>query len=76
MDKPLKGKQCVFLRLILVGIYQLSFMRIPVQAAVSETVEGTNILKGPRLRSLINFVLRNYQRKQEELDAHSVIHKS
>ncbi len=72
MDKPLKGKQRVFHHLILVGIYQLSFMRIPAHAAVGETVEGTKELKGPRLRGLINAVLRNYQRNQEELDQMAV----
>ncbi len=76
MDKPLKGKQRVFHHLILVGIYQLSFMRIPAHAAVGETVEGTKTLKGPRLRGLINAVLRNYQRNQEELDAHAMSHNS
>ncbi|PWI31824.1 16S rRNA (cytosine(967)-C(5))-methyltransferase [Vibrio albus] len=74
MDKPLTGKQRVFHHLILVGIYQLAFMRIPAHAAVGETVEGTKALKGPRLRGLINAVLRNYQRNQEELDALSVSH--
>ena len=76
MDKPLKGKQRVFHHLILVGIYQLSFMRIPAHAAVGETVEGTKTLKGPRLRGLINAVLRNYQRSQEELDAHAMSHNA
>ncbi|MCG9728221.1 16S rRNA (cytosine(967)-C(5))-methyltransferase RsmB [Vibrio brasiliensis] len=76
MDKPLKGKQRVFHHLILVGIYQLSFMRIPAHAAVGETVEGTKTLKGPRLRGLINAVLRNYQRNQEELDAMAVSHNA
>lgn len=74
MDKPLKGKQRVFHHLILVGIYQLSFMRIPPHAAVGETVEGTKDLKGPRLRGLINAVLRNYQRNQEQLDQQAVSH--
>ncbi len=74
MDKPLTGKQRVFHHLILVGIYQLAFMRIPAHAAVGETVESTKTLKGPRLRGLINAVLRNYQRNQEELDAISVSH--
>ncbi|BDU39028.1 16S rRNA (cytosine(967)-C(5))-methyltransferase RsmB [Vibrio nigripulchritudo] len=76
MDKPLKGKQRVFHHLILVGIYQLSFMRIPAHAAVGETVEGTKALKGPRLRGLINAVLRNYQRNQEELDQAAVSHNA
>ncbi|HCH02646.1 MAG TPA: 16S rRNA (cytosine(967)-C(5))-methyltransferase RsmB [Vibrio sp.] len=76
MDKPLKGKQRVFHHLILIGIYQLSFMRIPPHAAVGETVEGAQALKGPRLRGLINAVLRNYQRNQEQLDAHAISHNA
>ncbi|GEM76263.1 16S rRNA (cytosine(967)-C(5))-methyltransferase RsmB [Vibrio sagamiensis] len=76
MDKPLKGKQRVFHHLILIGIYQLSFMRIPAHAAVGETVEGTKDLKGPRLRGLINAVLRNYQRNQAELDQMAVSHNA
>ncbi|HDM8036352.1 TPA: 16S rRNA (cytosine(967)-C(5))-methyltransferase RsmB [Vibrio fluvialis clinical-1] len=76
MDNPLKGKQRVFHHLILVGIYQLSFMRIPAHAAVDETVEGAQDLKGPRLRGLINAVLRNYQRNQEQLDAQAVSHNA
>ncbi|EOB4973521.1 16S rRNA (cytosine(967)-C(5))-methyltransferase RsmB [Vibrio fluvialis] len=76
MDNPLKGKQRVFHHLILVGIYQLSFMRIPAHAAVGETVEGSQDLKGPRLRGLINAVLRNYQRNQEQLDAQAVSHNA
>ncbi|WP_428771982.1 16S rRNA (cytosine(967)-C(5))-methyltransferase RsmB [Vibrio sp.] len=74
MDKPLKGKQRVFHHLILVGLYQLGWMRIPPHAAVAETVEATKTLKGPRLRGLINAVLRNYQRNQAELDQQSVSH--
>ncbi len=74
MGKPLKGKQRVFHFLILVGLYQLSFMRIPAHAAVGETVEGAQDLKGPRLRGLINAVLRNYQRDQEGLDAQATSH--
>ncbi|USD60427.1 16S rRNA (cytosine(967)-C(5))-methyltransferase RsmB [Vibrio sp. SCSIO 43140] len=76
MDKPLKGKQRVFHHLILVGLYQIGHMRIPAHAAVGETVEATKALKGPRLRGLINAVLRNYQRNQEELDQKSVSHNA
>lgn len=74
MDTPLKGKQRVFHHLILVGVYQISFMRIPDHAAVGETVEATKDLKGPRLRGLINGVLRNYQRNQEELNTMATSH--
>lgn len=74
MDKPLKGKKRVVHHLVLVGIYQISFMRIPAHAAVGETVEATKNLKEPRLRGLINAVLRNYQRNQQELDAQATSH--
>ncbi|MHA2940191.1 16S rRNA (cytosine(967)-C(5))-methyltransferase RsmB [Vibrio sp. RC27] len=74
MDKPLKGKQRVFHHLILVGIYQILFMRIPDHAAVGETVEATKDLRGPKLRGLINAVLRNYQRRKEELDIQATSH--
>ncbi|MFW7526567.1 16S rRNA (cytosine(967)-C(5))-methyltransferase RsmB [Vibrio ostreicida] len=76
MDNPLKGKKRVFHHLILVGIYQLSFMRIPAHAAVAETVEGTKTLRGPSLRGLINAVLRNYLREQESLDAKASVHNA
>ncbi|MCW8333568.1 16S rRNA (cytosine(967)-C(5))-methyltransferase RsmB [Vibrio paucivorans] len=76
MENPLKGKKRVFHHLILVGIYQLSFMRIPSHAAVAETVEGTKTLRGPSLRGLINAVLRNYLRNQEELDEIAVNHNA
>ncbi|UJF19356.1 16S rRNA (cytosine(967)-C(5))-methyltransferase RsmB [Vibrio sp. SS-MA-C1-2] len=74
MDKPLKGKQRVFHHLILVGIYQLKYMRIPAHAAVAETVDATKTLKNPRLKGLINAVLRNYQRSQEQLDQAAISH--
>ncbi|UTV27720.1 16S rRNA (cytosine(967)-C(5))-methyltransferase RsmB [Photobacterium atrarenae] len=74
MDKPLKGKQRVFHHLILVGLYQLGYMRIPAHAAVAETVNATKNLKKPQLRGLINAVLRNYQRQQASLDEQAQSH--
>ncbi|MEI8594273.1 16S rRNA (cytosine(967)-C(5))-methyltransferase RsmB [Photobacterium sp. Hal280] len=74
MDKPLKGKQRVFHHLILVGLYQLGYMRIPAHAAVAETVDATKTLKKPQLRGLINAILRNYQRQQEALDQQAMSH--
>ncbi|WP_087023587.1 16S rRNA (cytosine(967)-C(5))-methyltransferase RsmB [Thaumasiovibrio subtropicus] len=74
MDKPLKGKQRVFHHLILVGIYQLSQMRVPAHAAVAETVNATKALKKPQLRGLVNAILRNYQRQQDALDQQAISH--
>lgn len=76
MDKPLKGKKRVFHHLILVGIYQINFMRIPSHAAVGETVEGAKALGGYKLSGLINGVLRNYQRNQESLNQESLLNNA
>ncbi len=67
MDKPLKGKLRSLHFLILVGIYQLLYTRIPSHAAVGETVNGASALKKPGLKGMINGVLRNFLRKQNQL---------
>ena len=61
------GKQRVFHYLIMVGLYQLIYTRIPPHAALAETVEGATALKRPQLKGLINGVLRQFQRQQVEL---------
>ncbi len=68
LQKPLKGKQRPFQFLLYVGIYQLSAMRVPAHAAISETVEAALALKASGLKGLINGVLRNFQRQQQQLD--------
>jgi 16S rRNA (cytosine967-C5)-methyltransferase len=67
MAKPLTGKQRVLHYLIMVGLYQLISTRIPAHAALAETVEGATALKKPQLKGLINGVLRQFQRQQDEL---------
>jgi len=65
MEKPLTGKQRVFHFLLLVGVYQIKYMRIPDHAAVSETVAATSTLKNRHMKALINGVLRNFVRATE-----------
>lgn len=69
MQKPLTGKQRVFHFLLLVGVYQIKYMRIPDHAAVSETVAATSDLKNRQMKALINGVLRNFVRASEEATA-------
>ena len=64
LEKPLKGKQAIIEHLILVGFYQLAFTRVSTHAAVAETVEGAASLKSPRLKGVVNGVLRNFIRQQ------------
>lgn len=71
MEKPLTGKQRILHYLIMVGIYQLIYTRIPAHAALAETVNGAIALKRPQLKGLINGVLRSFQRQQEQLEERS-----
>lgn len=53
--------------LLVLGIYQLEFMRIPAHAAVQETVQAARELKQDRATGLINAILRRFQREHDEL---------
>ncbi|MDN3653051.1 16S rRNA (cytosine(967)-C(5))-methyltransferase RsmB [Thalassotalea ponticola] len=66
VDKPLKGKQRVGHFLLLVGLYQIKYTRIPDHAAVAETVAATAALKCRHLKGMINAVLRSYQRQPDD----------
>ncbi len=65
LNKPLKDNEVK--ALALVGLYQLSFMRVKPHAAVSETVVAAK--KKPWAKALLNALLRGYLREQEVLDA-------
>ncbi len=62
IQKPLTGKQRVVHFLVLVGIYQIKYTRIPDHASVSETVAATKPLKNQHLKAVVNGILRNFQR--------------
>lgn len=68
IEKPLKEKEQDIHNLILVGLYQLFFTRIPPHAAISETVQVTHTMGKAWARGLVNGVLRNAGRRADELD--------
>lgn len=70
LEKPLKEKDQLIQSLLLVGVYQLTDMRVPPHAAVAETVAAAKTLKKMWAKGLINAVLRNYQRRAPEITAH------
>ncbi len=80
IKKPLTGKQRVCHFLLLVGIYQIKYTRIPDHAAVSETVAATEKLKNRHLKGMVNGILRNFQRatptKTEQSDSITYNHPS
>ncbi|MEX0739274.1 MAG: 16S rRNA (cytosine(967)-C(5))-methyltransferase RsmB [Pseudohongiella sp.] len=63
IDKPLKNKDIDIQCLLLIGMYQLEYMRLADHAAVNETVNATVLLKKGWAKSLVNGVLRQYQRR-------------
>lgn len=68
LDKPLKPKDSDVQALLLLGLYQLLFTRIPDHAAIGATVESAQELKKPWAKGLINGVLRRFQRERESLE--------
>jgi len=68
LDKPLKPKDGDVQALLLLGLYQQLYTRIPDHAAIGATVESTRELKKPWAKGLVNGVLRRFQREREALD--------
>ncbi len=67
LPKPLKAKDHDIQMLLLIGLYQILYLRISDHAAVSETVEAARELKKVWATKLINGVLRNFLRQRETL---------
>lgn len=67
LRKPFKAKDSDVQALILVGLYQLEYLRVPDHAAVGETVAATRALGKPWARALVNAVLRNFQRGRDKI---------
>ncbi|MDC9729633.1 MAG: 16S rRNA (cytosine(967)-C(5))-methyltransferase RsmB [Methyloprofundus sp.] len=65
VNKPVKDKQLK--ALLILGLFQLQYMRVKAHAAVSETVAVMK--KKQWAKSLLNAVLRRYLREQEELES-------
>ncbi|MDO6469201.1 16S rRNA (cytosine(967)-C(5))-methyltransferase RsmB [Neptunomonas phycophila] len=67
MDRPLRERDNDVLAVLLVGLYQLMDMRIPVHAAISETVDAVHQLDRGSLSGLVNAVLRRFDREKEDI---------
>jgi 16S rRNA (cytosine967-C5)-methyltransferase len=68
LKKPLREKDSDVYALLLIGAYQLSYMRVPDHAAMSETVEAAKQLNKIWAKGFINGVLRQYSRRREILE--------
>ncbi|WP_339513428.1 16S rRNA (cytosine(967)-C(5))-methyltransferase RsmB [Pseudomonas sp. RL_15y_Pfl2_60] len=67
LQKPFKAADRDVEALLLVGLYQLLYTRIPPHAALGETVGCAEKLKKPWAKGLLNAVLRRAQREAEPL---------
>lgn len=68
LRRPFKVADFDIRALLLVGIYQLRSLRVPAHAAINETVEAAHGLNKSWAASLINGVLRRYQRETEAIE--------
>ncbi len=68
LHKPFKSKDRDLHALLLVGLYQLSALRIPEHAALSETVAATQSLGKGWAKGVLNGALRNYLRQRVALE--------
>lgn len=63
LRKPLSVRDADIHALVLIGLYQLLYLRVPPYAAVSETVQAARDLGKPWAAGLLNAVLRRCQRE-------------
>lgn len=67
LERPLRNKDIDIYLLILIGLYQLIYMRTPDHAALSNTVETCSQLKKPWAKNLVNAVLRHFTREASNI---------
>jgi 16S rRNA (cytosine967-C5)-methyltransferase len=69
LRRPLKPRDSDVRLMMLVGIYQLLYTRVPAHAAIDSTVSATRLLGKQWATGLVNGVLRNCQRRSNQLSA-------
>ncbi|MAS82900.1 MAG: 16S rRNA (cytosine(967)-C(5))-methyltransferase [Legionellales bacterium] len=68
LEKRIKKKDSQLKYLMIIGLYQLRFMRIPAHAVVSETVNTCKKIKMEWAKNLVNAILRRYLRDTKIFD--------
>ncbi len=68
LENPLKKKDLLLKHLMMIGLYQLIYMRIPNHAVVSETVETCERINMKWAKGLVNAILRKYIREAKRID--------
>lgn len=68
LKKPLKNNDMDIFHLLMIGLYQRHFTRVPDHAAVNETVGAARHLKKPWARGLVNAILRRAPRPEPSFE--------
>ncbi len=66
LAKPIKAKDADINVLLLIGLYQILYLKTPAHVAVMQTVAAARDLKKPWATRLINGVLRAFLRAQKD----------
>ncbi len=69
LEKPFKTRDADIQALLLVGIYQLLYLRVPAHAAVGETAGAARLLSKAWATRVLNGCLRRLQRESAALQA-------
>ena len=69
VERPLKAADVDVKFVLLLGLYQLAYLRVPAHAAVQQTVEACRPLGKSWAAGLVNAVLRRFQREQAQVEA-------
>ncbi|BBG31122.1 16S rRNA (cytosine(967)-C(5))-methyltransferase RsmB [Zymobacter palmae] len=69
LSKPFKQRDFDVQALLLLGLYQLLYMRVPSHAAVGETAGAARLLGKGWATRVLNACLRRFQREQATLEA-------
>lgn len=67
LNKPLKPKELALKIILFLGLFQLKSSRIPLHAAINETVELTKDAGYDYASGLVNAILRRFSREQAAL---------
>lgn len=68
LEKPFKERDSDIHALLILGLYQLFYMRVPDHAVLDQSVRATLDLKKKWAKGLVNAVLRNALRRKDELN--------
>ena len=73
LEKPLRQKDQILYYLLLVGAYQLGYMRVKEHAAINETVAACKTVGRPWAKGLVNAILRKLLAENTEQSFEQVV---